>query len=549
MCVFLCVCVCVCVCVQRGTPLTEREAATVMRSVLEVIVTCHAHDHIHGDCKPANFLLLNPHRYTHTHTPPRRLPDTLVLPRHTAVLSYKERNSLVCVCVCVCVCVRVRVCRSTGCQEFPSTQQTPEPEGPATLSDYHAQHSGSSCDDIDPSAHACPIPIPTSPSPPPPPPQPGRSHTPQPASDTTLQHLHASYQLPAAAGAGAADPSALAQPCDILTKSCGGSSDGGPGSTKTSTTASSSTAQDSSSGSTDSTTSSTAQDSSTSSTAQDSSSGSTDSGTGMSGGVSSTAAHGDSSTDNTSVSRRGGTAVNGVGSATAHGISGASTEPAVSGDSSRCTSAAGMSDESSSSDMPLLPDWLRVLTEAKYIPTQDLMAAYQAMASDDESVVGGVAGGVVGGVAGGQWFATCGWGCGEEMVVLATDFGCAQPLHPVHRKGVLRKRRIGSPVSGQWGGNTRVSSLHALEYTRSCTHTRHAIRNEYTHIGIRMVRAVYVCVCIKPMVDNARMHRAARESVCVCVCVCVCVHRYTWLQRCGRMVPMWVLQWMCGQRV
>lgn len=42
--------------------------------------------------------------------------------------------------------------------------------------------------------------------------------------------------------------------------------------------------------------------------------------------------------------------------------------------------------------------------------------------------------------------ARCGPKCHNEMVVLATDFGCCQPLHALHRRGVVGHRRPGSPV-------------------------------------------------------------------------------------------------------
>jgi len=42
---------------QNHGPFTERQAALVMHQVLQVIAGCHAIDMVHGDIKPANFLL------------------------------------------------------------------------------------------------------------------------------------------------------------------------------------------------------------------------------------------------------------------------------------------------------------------------------------------------------------------------------------------------------------------------------------------------------------------------------------------------------------
>jgi serine/threonine protein kinase len=44
-------------CVQENGPLSERHAALVMYECLKVVSTCHALGIVHGDVKPANFLL------------------------------------------------------------------------------------------------------------------------------------------------------------------------------------------------------------------------------------------------------------------------------------------------------------------------------------------------------------------------------------------------------------------------------------------------------------------------------------------------------------
>jgi len=45
---------------ERGGPLPERAAASVARDVLRVIAACHASGCMHGDVKPANFVLREP---------------------------------------------------------------------------------------------------------------------------------------------------------------------------------------------------------------------------------------------------------------------------------------------------------------------------------------------------------------------------------------------------------------------------------------------------------------------------------------------------------
>ena len=42
---------------QENGPLSERHAALVMYECLKVVSTCHALGIVHGDVKPANFLL------------------------------------------------------------------------------------------------------------------------------------------------------------------------------------------------------------------------------------------------------------------------------------------------------------------------------------------------------------------------------------------------------------------------------------------------------------------------------------------------------------
>jgi calcium-dependent protein kinase len=44
-------------------PLTEHQAAFVLYEVLKVIATCHANNIVHGDVKPANFMLKDHHKH------------------------------------------------------------------------------------------------------------------------------------------------------------------------------------------------------------------------------------------------------------------------------------------------------------------------------------------------------------------------------------------------------------------------------------------------------------------------------------------------------
>ncbi len=59
-----------------------------MRSVIEVVHACHANHHVYGDCKPANFLLLHPHRATgcQQFPQPRRKGDPAAPPHDGGVV-------------------------------------------------------------------------------------------------------------------------------------------------------------------------------------------------------------------------------------------------------------------------------------------------------------------------------------------------------------------------------------------------------------------------------------------------------------------------------
>jgi serine/threonine protein kinase len=46
-----------CASLQDHGPLTERQAALVLYECLKVVAACHAEGLVHGDVKPANFLL------------------------------------------------------------------------------------------------------------------------------------------------------------------------------------------------------------------------------------------------------------------------------------------------------------------------------------------------------------------------------------------------------------------------------------------------------------------------------------------------------------
>ena len=47
-----------CLGAQESGPLSEPEAAAVLRQCLSVVAACHERGVVHGDIKPANFLMV-----------------------------------------------------------------------------------------------------------------------------------------------------------------------------------------------------------------------------------------------------------------------------------------------------------------------------------------------------------------------------------------------------------------------------------------------------------------------------------------------------------